>query len=149
MNRNFRFVYMNRALGVILAVIFAILSLLHFYWAAGGRFGVGSAIPQVNDVPAFTPSPLATVLVGIALLLAMLTILGQIELWGKFIPKWIFRGGTLGLSLIFFLRAIGEFNLVGFFKKSSDSAFAFWDTFLFSPLCLFIAVLAFLISYKK
>jgi hypothetical protein len=88
-------------------------------------------------------------LVAAALFAAMLTVLGQIGLWGEIIPRWIFRWATFGIAALFFLRAIGDFKLIGFFKQANDSGFAFWDTFLFSPLCLFIAVAAFLISYNK
>jgi Protein of unknown function (DUF3995) len=140
---------MNKLLGILLATIFAILSLLHFYWAFGGRFGMNAAIPQIEGKPIFTPSPLSTIFVAVALLIAMFTILGQSGFIGERIPSWIFRWATLGLAVLFLLRSIGEFKLVGFFKQTSDSAFAMWDTFLFSPLCLFIAIAAFTISYKK
>jgi hypothetical protein len=30
------------------AIIFAILSFFHLYWAAGGRFGSGMAIPTIG-----------------------------------------------------------------------------------------------------
>ena len=79
----------------------------------------------------------------------MFVILGQIHLLGDFIPRWIFRWATLGISVLFFLRAIGEFKLVGFFKQVRDTPFAFWDTWLFSPLCLLIAVIAFMLFYKQ
>jgi Protein of unknown function (DUF3995) len=140
---------MNKLLGILLATIFAILSLLHFYWATGGRFGIGVAIPQIEGKPAFTPSPLGTILVAVALLAAMFTILGQIGFLGDIIPSWIFRWATLVLAALFLIRSIGEFRLVGFFKQTSSSSFAAWDTFLFSPLCLFIAIVAFIISVRK
>lgn len=140
---------MRNILGILLAAIFAILSLFHIYWATGGRFGSSVTVPTVSGERLFSPSPLATVLVAMALLAAMLTILGQIGLLGEIIPRWIFRWATFGIAALFLLRAIGDFKLVGFFKQVNDTGFAFWDTFLFSPLCLFIAVAAFLISYSK
>lgn len=140
---------MKNTLGILLAIIFAILSLFHIIWAMGGRIGGENAIPSNNGMPIFKPSIFATLLVAFALLLAMMTILGQIGFLGEMIPNWIFRWATLVIAILFFLRAIGEFKYVGFFKKVSDSGFAYWDTMLFSPLCLFIAVTAFLISYQK
>lgn len=140
---------MKNILGILLAAIFAILSLFHIYWAAGGRFGSSVTVPTVSGERLFNPSLLATLLVAFALLIAMLTVLGQIGLLGDVIPQWIFRWATLGISALFLLRAIGDFKILGFFKRASESGFAFWDTFLFSPLCLFIAVAAFLISFKK
>jgi hypothetical protein len=140
---------MKNILGILLAAIFAILSLFHIYWAFGGQIGGANAIPSNNGVPIFKPSIFATLLVAGALLLAMLTVLGQIGFFGETIPVWIFRWATFGISILFLLRAIGEFKYVGFFKKVNDSGFAYWDTILFSPLCLYIAVTAFLISYQK
>lgn len=45
------------------------------------------------------------------------------------------------LSTIFTLRAIGEFNAVGFFKKIKDTEFAIYDTKYFSPLCLILGAI--------
>lgn len=140
---------MKNILGITLGAIFAILSLFHVYWAAGGRFGSAVTVPTVGGSRSFSPSPLGTVLVAVALFAAMLTILGQIGWLGETIPRWVFRWTTFGIAALFFLRAIGDFKLIGFFKQVNDTGFAFWDTFLFSPLCLFIAVAAFLISYNK
>jgi hypothetical protein len=138
---------MIRMLGILVAVTFGVLSLFHLYWASGGKFGDGATVPTVGETRAFNPSPPGTVLVATALLLAMLIILGQLGLLGKLIPKWVFRWGTGGIALIFFLRAIGDFKLIGFFKRASDTPFAHWDTWLFSPLCLVIAITAFVLVY--
>ncbi|HEY0427021.1 MAG TPA: DUF3995 domain-containing protein [Pyrinomonadaceae bacterium] len=140
---------MIRTLGILLAVIFAILSFFHLYWAAGGRFGGGAAIPTAGGERLFNPSPFETILVATALFAAMLVVLGRLKIWGAFIPGWLFYSGTWVISLLFLLRTIGDFRYVGFFKKVSDTNFARWDTILFSPLCLFIAVVAFLISYYE
>ena len=140
---------MKNILGILLASIFAILSLFHIYWAIGGRSASSAAIPSIDGKPLFNPSGFATLLVATALFLAMLTVLGQIGFLGEIVPAWIFRWATFVIAALFFLRAIGDFKIVGFFKQASDSGFAYWDTVLFSPLCLFIAVVAFLISYQK
>lgn len=63
------------------------------------------------------------------------------------IEKVLIVGG--GIAGIFFLRAVGEFKLVGFFKRASDTPFAYWDTWLFSPLCLVIAIIAFALVYSE
>lgn len=138
---------MRIALGVSLGAVFAVLSLFHIYWALGGRVGSGATVPVVSGKQTFRPSPAGTMMVAAALLLAMFTVLGQAGLLGEVVPKWIFRLGTCVLALIFFLRAIGEFKLVGFFKRASDTPFAYWDTWLFSPLCLAIALTAFALVY--
>lgn len=140
---------MIRILGIFVAVIFAVLSLFHFYWALGGRFGSGATVPTTGETRVFNPSPFGTFLVAIGLLMAMFTILGHLGLLGEAIPRWVFRWGTCGIGLIFFLRAVGEFRLVGFFKRQSPTLFAYWDTRLFSPLCLLIALIAFTLVYSK
>ncbi len=138
---------MVRISGILLAVIFAILSFFHLYWAAGGRFGSGTAIPTIGGERLLNPSPFVTILVAVALFAAMLVVLGRLKIWGAFVPNWIFYSGTWVISLLFLLRIIGDFRYIGFFKSVSDTDFARWDTMLFSPLCLFIAAAAFLISY--
>jgi hypothetical protein len=140
---------MVRILGILLAVIFAILSVFHLYWAAGGRLGISAAIPTVGGERLFKPSPFATILVAAALFAAMLVVLGRIKIWRAFVPGWVFYWGTWVISLLFLLRTIGDFRYVGFFKSVTDTNFAHWDTILFSPLCLFIAVVAFLMSYYQ
>jgi hypothetical protein len=109
----------------------------------------GVTVPDVGGERAFNPSPLGTALVAIGLLIAMFTVLGHLGLLGEEIPRWVFRWGTCGIALVFFLRAVGEFRLVGFFKRASDSQFAYWDTWLFSPLCLAIAVIALALVYSE
>ena len=52
------------------------------------------------------------------------------------------------LSIIFTIRAIGEFNAVGFFKKIRDTEFAIYDTKYFSPLCLILGVVFAMLAYK-
>ncbi|MGK9517941.1 DUF3995 domain-containing protein, partial [Salmonella enterica subsp. enterica] len=46
--------------------------------------------------------------------------------------------GISAIALIMFARAIGDSELVGFFKKVGGSRFARLDTFFYSPLCLML-----------
>lgn len=140
---------MRNIVGILLSAIFAILSLFHIYWAAGGRFGGFAAIPTVEGKPLFRPTMLATLMVAAALFAAMLTILGNLGLFGDRFSQWIFRWATFVIALLFLLRAIGDFKLLGFFKQINETNFAYWDTVLFSPLCLFIAIAAFLMNFRK
>jgi len=140
---------MTYRLGIVLVLIFACLSVLHIFWALGGSWGSEVAIPSANGKRTMNPSALATVLVAVALLMAMFTILGRLGVLGAVLPPWVFYWGSLGISLIFLLRAIGDFRVVGFFKQIRDTGFAHWDTMLFSPLCLFISIVAFMVAFKK
>ncbi|MGH9765574.1 MAG: DUF3995 domain-containing protein [Blastocatellia bacterium] len=136
-------------MGIALAAVFAMLAALHVYWALGGRWGSGFAVPTIGGTRQIDPGPLATLLVAIALLAAMLTILGQTGLLGEAIPNWIFYWGTLGISVVFLLRSVGDFKLFGFFKQIQGTAFARWDTWLYSPLCLLISITAFLVARRS
>lgn len=141
--------FMVYGLGLLIAAIFAVLCLFHVYWALGGKLGSTATVPFADERRVFNPSKSGTIMVAIALLMAMLTVLGQLSVWGAFVPKPLFYWGTLCISLVFFLRAVGEFRFVGFFKRIRDTRFARWDTWLFSPLCLFISISAFVIAYDK
>jgi hypothetical protein len=140
---------MVHRLGILLAVIFAALGLLHLYWAAGGRWGHGATVPSSGGKRLFSPSLLGTVMVALALLSAMAVILGRIGVWGAFVPAWVFACGVWGISVIFFLRSVGEFKYVGFFKRVRGTKFARWDTWLLSPLCLFISVVAGVLGFGE
>ena len=66
----------NRLLFAIpLTVILGGLSLLHAYWALGGRWASAYTVPTVNGRRIFDPTPLATWIVcgllGIAVILVM------------------------------------------------------------------------------
>ena len=142
--------FMIRILGILLAVIFAILGFFHLYWAAGGRFGGGAVIPTSDcGQHLLKPSPFWTILVAAALFAAMLVVLGRLKMWGAFVPRWIFYSGAWIIALLFLLRSVGDFRYVGFFKSVTGTDFARWDTILFSPLCLFISLVAFLVSYYE
>ena len=127
-------------LALSLAAILLVLAALHIYWAAGGRVGATAAIPEVAGKPAFTPGSNITLLVALALTLSALIVLGRARLWTPAgIPQSMFIAGTWGLTAVFLLRAVGDFRLVGFFKKVRGTHFAKWDTAFHSPLCLLLA----------
>lgn len=132
----------------LLLIIFLVLAALHAYWAFGGGWGHGSAIPTVQGRPTFTPSFLGTMAVASALLIvaiALTTITSPIA-WIR-LPSWAVIAFT---GLVLALRSIGDFKLVGFFKLQSDSRFAQMDTFFYSPLCLVLAVMmTFLILFNS
>jgi Protein of unknown function (DUF3995) len=134
---------MVRALGILTTIILAALALLHIYWAGGGKRGRALAIPTANSGRRlFTPSSIGTGAVAAALLLASFILLGRMGIGATLLPRWVFDWGTWAISLTFLARAFGEFGYVGFFKREHDTDFARWDTWLFSPLCLFIAISA-------
>lgn len=122
--------------GLILSGIFVLLSAIHVYWACGGTTGKNLAIPEKdNGEMSFTPSSVGTFLVAVALFLfAVLVYCLSVLHVG-----WM-RPFGWGLAFLLLLRSIGDFKLVGFFKRPSSSDFSRYDTRIFSPLCLFLAV---------
>jgi hypothetical protein len=90
----------------------------------------------------FNPSPFATGLVAGLLGIAAILVMGRAG-WIWTGPLWVlFDVGVWVLVLVFFLRAIGNLRTFGFFKTITDSPFAEWDTWLYTPLCLLLALLA-------
>ena len=131
------------AIGIAVAVVLAGLATLHVYWAVGGRWGVTAAIPTLADRQAlFAPHPAATLLVAAALVVGAWLVLSSARILPAAIPAQLIRSGTALLSLVFIMRAIGEFRYVGFFKRVRGTTFARWDTRLHSPLCLVIGIAA-------
>jgi hypothetical protein len=128
-------------LGLAAAGILAALGSIHIYWAAGGRRGVALAIPQRDGRPLFAPPPSATLLVAVLLFVAALLVAGAVAGWAAPLPAWVYRRGSAAVGVVFLLRALGDFRLVGLFKRVRDTPFARWDTLLFSPLCAVLGVL--------
>ena len=122
----------------IVASILGVISLLHFYWAFGGRYGFKSAGPKIEGKPEFIPGKLLILLVACLLMgLAVLAI--QLESPWPPIKDYLPNIGYF-VSVIFIIRAIGDFRYVGLFKRIYNSNFAKLDTKYFSPLVLFLGV---------
>ncbi|MEM8893380.1 MAG: DUF3995 domain-containing protein [Bacteroidota bacterium] len=125
----------------ILSVVFISLSILHFYWASGGKWWLANVLPKKEDnTSPIRPGAGATIVVGLVLLG-----FGSFYIWFAIashaettsltqIISWI-------IPSIFLLRAIGDFKYVGFFKRIRHSSFSKYDNRLYSPLCLTLAML--------
>ena len=98
-------------IGIILSTILFSLGTLHIYWALGGSWGIATAVPSKDGKALFKPTPLATIFVALALFAASIIVMGRIGLLTKFIRiPFIFYWGTWGIAVVFFLRAVGDFN---------------------------------------
>jgi len=126
--------------------VLTIIATVHFYWATGGTVWKAGAIPSREGVPVLSPSPAITVLVGVALLAMAAVVASTAGLLPRFLPIGLLRSASTVLALIFAFRAVGEFRYVGFFKRVRGSIFAGRDTYLYSPLCLLLAVLIALVA---
>ena len=117
-----------------------LISLLHIYWAFGGRWGSAVAIPvkEGEQKPAFTPRKGGTLIVAILILLASVIIVVQAGYLQEFQVNSLSKIGSIVCAFVFIVRAIGDFKYVGFLKKIKHSQFARYDTWFYSPLCLFL-----------
>lgn len=125
--------------GIFLILIFSLLSAIHIYWAFGGRWGHEAVLPTKEGHKLLNPSRLMTLMVAALLLLAGFIIFGTL-FYSHRSFFWLFLWGSRGISCLFFIRAVGDFKMVGFFKKVRNTKFAYWDTRFFSPLCLIISI---------
>jgi hypothetical protein len=135
---------------IILILIFVFLSALHVYWAFGGRWGSGAVIPTKDDHTKPTmPGAVPTLIVALGLLSFGGIVWMNMAAFNFTLPLWLDPVRQYGLWVIagiFTLRAVGEFNYVGFFKKYKHTKFAINDTKYYSPLCLVIGVLALVVA---
>ena len=121
-------------------LILSAIGFLHVFWAVRGKGVSGTVVPTVEGKLLFVPGRMATAWVGVGLLAVAAVLLDRmfkLSMLSASISKRI----CLLFALIFFLRAVGEFNYLGFFKRSRDTKFAYWDTRVFSPLSLLLAIL--------
>jgi Protein of unknown function (DUF3995) len=115
--------------------ILALLCLLHLYWAVGGKWARGRATPFVNGKPVIRINFIACL--AMAFLLFLLAAAPVVAM------KPFLRHVLLaGMALVFAGRAVGDFKYVGFFKSVKGTPFAYWDTRLYSPMNVLLAVLS-------
>lgn len=55
-------------------------------------------------------------------------------------PRWFLLLFGWSLALVLLARAIGDFRLLGLFKRPGPSAFARLDTLYYSPFCALLAL---------
>jgi len=127
------------SIAILNATLFFALSMIHVYWLVGGTWGINGVIPvQRNGQNPFAPSPLATFVVALGLFSFCLSVLIYVDVISLALPFWL-KKTIMGLiAAIFLLRAIGDYQYFGLFKKITETRFANNDRRYFTPLCLFI-----------
>lgn len=137
---------MAKIIAVVLFSIFLFLSLVHFYWAFGGKWGTEGVYPTPDaQTPPKNPGIISTLIVAIVLFTFALFYLIKVSIISFELPFWIQKYGLWILTSIFAVRAIGDFKYLGFFKKIKNTKFGQNDTKYFAPLCLVISILTFFI----
>jgi hypothetical protein len=138
---------MSIFIACLLGLIFLLLSVIHIYWAFGGNWGLQAAIPtNENNKKVMNPKLVACILVAIILFALALVMFTVVKILYIPFPTWVLKFGTYVIAIVFLLRAVGDFKYVGFFKKIKVTQFAKYDTKYFSPLCVVISILAFILA---
>lgn len=139
---------MTSSIAVIVCTAFVVIGLWHVYMAFAKKSSNDSAaIPSVNGKPLFVPSMQATLAVACALFVFALLVAATAGMVSLGLPNKLLTLSCYALAFGLLARAVGDFKYVGFFKKVRDSRFAFMDTFVYSPLCLMLAVGVALVAY--
>lgn len=140
-------------LAVVLSTVLALIAALHFYWAFGGRRGIGAVVPTkpatlggLGEVAVFNPGPITTAVVAVLLGVAALVPLAASGFISMPVPNALIRFGIWALAAVLLVRAVGDFRFVGFTKRVRGTPFAEADSRLYTPLCIGLSALAFAIA---
>ncbi len=130
------------------SLIFLLISVLHIYWAFGGKWAMNAVIPtKIDGASTFNPGKLATLIVAFGTFLFALVMVANLGYMDHLVNRKYIGYATIAIACIFFIRAIGDFKYAGFFKRIKDTEFARNDTRMYSPLCLLLSLNAFLIVF--
>lgn len=128
------------ALALLVAPVLGALSVLHLYWGLGGRWGHSAALPERDHAPAFQPGAASTLLVAALLATAALVVLGRVGFGPLAGFDRLTRIAAWTVALTFFLRAVGDFRLLGLFRRVRDTRFARLDRVLYTPTSLALGI---------
>jgi hypothetical protein len=132
---------MNRMpLAVAVCLVFVALAIWHIGMVMWPTLGESAAVPSIEGKPLFVPSRKNTIAVAIALLLFAGLVAATAGVLSVGLPRVALSWLSFGLALGLLARGIGEFKYVGLFKRVRGSRFATLDTWVYSPLCLLLAV---------
>lgn len=132
---------------LVLSILFLVLAVIHFNWFFGGEFGFNASLPtNENGKRVLNPKKIDSAIVGLALLAFCSYYFYKSGITALYLPNWIMEYTGWIISGIFFIRAIGDFKYVGFFKKVKQTTFGNMDTIYFAPLCLVISMVGILIE---
>ena len=128
------------AVAPAVAGAFGVLSLLHLYWAAGGRQGMVAVLPDLDGRTLFVPGAVAALIVAALLAAAAVLVAERAGFGPGWVPLALVRPGIWGVALVMLLRAVGDFRYLGFFKQVRGSRFALLDSRIFSPVALLLGL---------
>lgn len=133
------------AASFLLMSVFLFISFLHLYWVLGGKWATDRVYPQQlgqlfqgGKMSMFMT--LATLVVAVAFMVFAYLVAAYNGRVVSFLPDRIIKFLLIAMTVVFCIRSIGDFKYVGFFKSVKEGLFAYWDSKLYSPLCLGIAI---------
>ena len=133
---------MASTLSLVQSIIFFVLSLIHFSWVLGSKWGFEKALPtNLEGIKVLNPSKFDSAMVAVGLLLFAIFYLLKGDFISLSVPSYILRYAGWTISAIFILRAIGDFKYIGFFKSVTGTEFASLDTMIYSSLCLGLGII--------
>ncbi len=130
------------AVAVIAAALLGALAGVHLYWGFGGRWWTENIVPESEaGGPLFNPGPVG--FFGVAVLLAMAAwiLLARVGLVRIPLSEQLVSIGAWTIGVLFLLRAVGDLRYAGIFRSIVGTRFAHWDTVIYTPLCVLLAVL--------
>ncbi|MBU9711850.1 DUF3995 domain-containing protein [Evansella tamaricis] len=128
--------------------ILTLISFIHFYWLFGGKRGFIASVPEkVEGDLLFTPKIIETLIVALGLLFVGFMLLVQFDAIPFLKPTILTKTFCILFTCVFFLRAVGDFKYLGFFKRIKHSIFAKYDTKYYSPLCLYLGLSLLLVLF--
>jgi len=131
-------------------LVFIILSSIHFYWVFGGEKWLDKALPtDIDGNKLFVPGKIATAFVAIGLLFFAFFYVVKSGLIDFQFPVLISKYLGWGISIIFILRAFGDFKYSGFTKKIKNTDFGKFDTKYYSKISLVLGVIGLTIELFK
>lgn len=127
---------MVTGLTLSISFLFLMLAALHFSWALGSTWSFEKVLPtNENGVRILNPTRIDSAIVGLGLFVFASYYLLKANVVAISLPSFIRSYGGWIISLIFVLRAIGDFRYVGFSKRVRNTTFGRLDTWFYSPLC--------------
>ncbi|MCL6604825.1 MAG: DUF3995 domain-containing protein [Paenibacillus sp.] len=136
---------MMLAFDLMVTLILISLGVLHVYWACGGKFGSQAVIPdrstEPESPPLFAPGKTVTIMVAILLWGAAYVLTVQSGIISDFVglnPRIFFYLCSV-CSIVFAVRALGDFRYVGWFKTVRGTRFSSMDYIFYTPLCMLLS----------
>ena len=110
---------------------------------------MADAFPTKEDGSPLTkvPGKIASFIVALGLFCFGLLYLINTQILLLVLPKYLNDYGYWVIAFIFLLRAVGDFKYIGIFRKVKTTSFAKKDRSIYTPLCVFISFLTFLLIY--